>query len=219
MFDDIVHRYDLLNGLLSFGLDRRWRRAVVNAIRPQHGDMVLDVGTGTGDLARLVEQRGGRVVGVDLSHEMLVAASAKVGSRVILAEGSVFALPFADRVFTGALSGFVLRNLNDLPSAFAELGRVVRPGGRVALVDITEPRQPLLRRGFDAYFRIAAPAMGRLVGKGAAYRYLARSLAQLPPPEEVLRLLEEAGFDSAAARSLTGGMVTLFTGVRAEDRG
>jgi demethylmenaquinone methyltransferase / 2-methoxy-6-polyprenyl-1,4-benzoquinol methylase len=96
---------------------------------------------------------------------------------------------------------------------------VVEPGGRIAVVDITEPRAPLLRRGFDAYFRVAAPTVGRLVGKRDAYRYLSRSLAQLPPPDEVRRLLGVAGFRSAEARPLTGGMVTLFTAVRAEDRG
>jgi demethylmenaquinone methyltransferase/2-methoxy-6-polyprenyl-1,4-benzoquinol methylase len=219
MFDDIVERYDVLNRVLSFGLDRRWRRAVVNAIDPRSDDVVLDVGTGTGDVAALVREREARVVGVDLSHEMVIAASGKVGSGAIFAEGSAFALPFRDGAFSSAVSGFVLRNLNDLPAAFSEMARVVKPGGRVALVDITEPRRPLLRRGFDAYFRVAAPTVGRLVGKGDAYRYLSRSLAQLPPPEEVRRLLEVAGFRSAEARPLTGGMVTLFTAVRAGDRG
>ena len=214
MFDDIVGGYDLLNGLLSFGLDRRWRRAAVDAIQPNARDVVLDVGTGTGDLAKLVDQRGARAVGVDLSHQMLVAASAKVGSQVTLVGGSVFALPFADRAFTAAVSGFVLRNLDDLPAAFAELARVLTPGGRIGLVDITEPRRPLLRYGFDAYFRVAAPLAGRLVRRTDAYRYLSRSLAQLPPPDEVRRLLEAVGFESVTARPLAGGMVTLFTAVR-----
>lgn len=215
MFDDIVRRYDLLNDLLSLGLARSWRMATVRAVAVGPDDVVLDVGTGTGDLARLLSERAGRTVAVDLSHSMLIAARAKARSRAILAEASVFSLPFGDATFDAVVSAFVLRNLEDLEAAFAEMARVTRPGGRVALVDITEPRGPLLRRAFDAYFRVAAPAVGALVGKREAYRYLSRSLAQLPPPPEVCRLLERSGFRDAEARALTGGMVTLFVATRA----
>jgi demethylmenaquinone methyltransferase/2-methoxy-6-polyprenyl-1,4-benzoquinol methylase len=216
MFDGIVDRYDLVNRLLSFGLDRRWRVATVDAVGARAGDLVLDLGSGTGDLATLLTQRGANAVGVDLSHRMLTAASAKLGSRATLVQGSAYALPFPDGTFSGVVSGFVLRNLDDLPAAFSEIARVLAPGGRVALVDITEPRQPLVRRAFDAYFRVAAPALGRLAGKADAYRYLVRSLAQLPPPDEVCRLLRDAGLAQASSRSLTGGIVTLFTAVRTE---
>jgi demethylmenaquinone methyltransferase/2-methoxy-6-polyprenyl-1,4-benzoquinol methylase len=218
MFDEIVGRYDLVNGLLSLGLDRRWRRAAVTAVDPAAGELILDIGTGTGDVARLVRRRGARVVGVDLSHDMLVVAGAKVPSGATFAEASVFALPFGEGSFDAGVSAFVLRNLNDLPAAFRELARVVRPGGRVALVDITEPERPAIRRVFDAYFGVAAPALGRLVGKADAYRYLVRSLAQLPPHSEVCRLLEGSGFRQARARPLTGGMVTLFTATRSTSR-
>jgi demethylmenaquinone methyltransferase/2-methoxy-6-polyprenyl-1,4-benzoquinol methylase len=212
LFDDIVDRYDVANRLLSFGLDRRWRVATVDAVDPRSGDLVLDLGTGTGDLARILSQRGVDTVGIDLSHGMLAAASAKLGSRATLVEGSAFALPFRDGTFTAAVSGFVLRNLDDLPAAFAELARVLAPGGRITMVDITEPRHAVLRWAFDAYFGVAAPAVGRLVGRGDAYRYLAGSVAQLPPPDEVCRLLDAAGFEGVSSRPLTGGMVTLFTG-------
>ncbi len=214
MFDDIVRRYDPLNRLLSLGLDRRWRRAAVAFVRPSPGDVVLDLGTGTGDLVAMVEHRGAQAVGVDLSHQMLLAASTKLAPGAALVEGSAFALPFADAVFTGAVSGFVLRNLDDLAGAFGELARVVRPGGRIALVDITEPRNRLLRGAFDRYFALAAPMVGKLAGRADAYRYLARSLAQLPPPEEVCGMLRSAGFEAVGARALTGGMVTLFTATR-----
>jgi demethylmenaquinone methyltransferase/2-methoxy-6-polyprenyl-1,4-benzoquinol methylase len=213
MFDQVAVRYDLINRLLSFGLDRRWRRAAAAAVSPTTGP-VLDLGCGTGDLGRLLSGSA-RVVGIDLSHSMLVAARTKAGARLSLVEGSAFALPFADATFDAAVSGFVLRNLEDLPAAFAELARVVAPGGRIGLVDITEPPRPALRRLFDAYFGVAAPALGRLAGRRDAYRYLARSLAQLPPPPQVCGLLEAAGFQPADARPLTGGMVTLFTGMRA----
>jgi demethylmenaquinone methyltransferase/2-methoxy-6-polyprenyl-1,4-benzoquinol methylase len=157
---------------------------------------------------------GARPVGVDLSGGMLHEARRKLGSGPALVRGSAFALPFRDRTFAGATSGFVLRNLDSLPQAFAQLARVIEPGGRVALVDITEPRNHVLRRAFDAYFGTVAPAMGALIGKRDAYRYLVRSLAQLPPPSEVAAMLERAGFDDADARPLTGGVVTLFTGTR-----
>jgi demethylmenaquinone methyltransferase/2-methoxy-6-polyprenyl-1,4-benzoquinol methylase len=146
---------------------------------------------------------------------MLVEATRKGGRRLRLVEGSAFALPFRDGAFDAAVSGFVLRNLEDLPAAFAELARVVAPGGRIGLVDITEPTRPVLRRLFDAYFGVAAPALGRLAGRRDAYRYLARSLAQLPQPPDVVALLEAAGFRDSEARPLTGGRVTLFTGRRA----
>jgi demethylmenaquinone methyltransferase / 2-methoxy-6-polyprenyl-1,4-benzoquinol methylase len=213
MFDDVASRYDLVNRLLSFGLDRRWRRAAARAVSPTSGP-VLDLGCGTGDLG-LLFAGSVPVVGVDLSHAMLLEAGRKGGGRLRLVEGSAFALPFADGAFDAAVSAFVLRNLEDLPAAFAELARVVAPGGRIGLVDITEPPRPALRRLFDAYFGVAAPALGRLAGRRDAYRYLARSLAQLPPPAEVSMLLDAAGFQGSEARPLTGGMVTLFTGRRA----
>jgi demethylmenaquinone methyltransferase / 2-methoxy-6-polyprenyl-1,4-benzoquinol methylase len=212
MFDDVALRYDLINGLLSFGLDRRWRRAAARAVSPVTGP-VLDLGCGTGDLGLLLAGST-TVVGVDLSHAMLVEAGRKGEGRLHLVEGSAFALPFRDGAFDAAVSGFVLRNLEDLPAAFAELARVTAPGGRIGLVDITEPPRPALRRLFDTYFGVAAPALGRLAGRRDAYRYLARSLAQLPPPAQVCGLLEDAGFEGCHPRPLTGGMVTLFTGMR-----
>jgi demethylmenaquinone methyltransferase / 2-methoxy-6-polyprenyl-1,4-benzoquinol methylase len=214
MFDDIVGRYDLLNGLLSLGLDRVWRRAAVRAVPLAPGDRILDLGCGTGDLTLQLARAGARPVGLDLSHRMLVEAGRKVAPARALVQGSAFSLPFADGSFAGAVSGFVLRNLNDLPRAFDELARVIRPGGRIGLVDITEPRSRLVRRGFDAYFGTVAPALGGLIGKREAYRYLARSLGQLPPPTEVCRMLEAAGFREATGHALTGGMVTLFAGTR-----
>jgi demethylmenaquinone methyltransferase/2-methoxy-6-polyprenyl-1,4-benzoquinol methylase len=214
MFDDIVDRYDLLNGFLSLGMDGWWRRTTARRVRVAPGDRVLDLGCGTGELGALLAGPA-RVVGVDVSGGMLRYAHRRFGTSLALVQGSAFGLPFADGSFRAAVSGFVLRNLDDLPAAFAELSRVVGPGGTVALVDATEPRSPAFRRLFDAYFGTVAPALGALVGKRDAYRYLARSLVQIPPPEEVCRLLGEAGFERASAKPLTGGAVTLFTAVRA----
>jgi demethylmenaquinone methyltransferase/2-methoxy-6-polyprenyl-1,4-benzoquinol methylase len=212
MFDSVARRYDLLNDLLSFGLDRRWRRAAARAVAARPGDVVLDLGCGTGKLGRLLGGRC-RVVGVDLSAEMLKVA-ARGGAASAFVQGSAFALPFRSGAFSAAVSGFLLRNLHDLGAAFDELARVLSPGSRVALLDITEPAGPRLRRLFDAYFARAAPALGALSGNAPAYRYLVGSLAHLPPPGEVLALLRAARFRDEKARPITGGIVTLFNAVR-----
>lgn len=213
MFDGLVGRYDLLNDILSLGLDRWWRRSTAASLRVEPGEPVLDLGCGTGRLGALLADRH-TVTGVDVSGAMLQEARHRYTGRVALVQGSVFRLPFADSTFGGAVSAFVLRNLDDLPGAFAELARVVAPGGGVALVDITEPSRPVLRRLFDIYFGAAAPALGALVGRRDEYRYLVRSLAQLPPPRELSEMLRRAGFVDCRARGLTGGMVTLLTATR-----
>jgi demethylmenaquinone methyltransferase/2-methoxy-6-polyprenyl-1,4-benzoquinol methylase len=216
MFDGLAGRYDALNLILSLGLDRAWRRAAARTAATRPGDVVLDLGCGTGDLSVALVRQGVRVVGVDASAGMLSAAVARALRGVDLVRGSAFRLPFRDGVFGAVASAFVLRNLDDLPAAFAELARVTRPGGRVALLDITEPPWRALRLGFDAYFGVAAPVLGRLSGHPGEYRYLVRSVAHLPPVTDLCADLRRAGFEHVRARSLTGGVVTLFTGKRAE---
>ncbi len=213
MFDDIVERYDALNTVLSLGLDRRWRRRAANAVVVESGDRVLDLGCGTGKIGNLLADKA-EVVGVDLSHRMLQRARERLGHRMGFVQGSAFDLPFPDSTFRAAVSGFVLRNLDDLPRAFEELGRVVGRGGTVALVDITEPRRGATRPVLDTYLALIAPLLGGVVGKPRAYRYLVRSVANLPPAEEVCRLLGEAGFEHCRATPLTWGRVTLFTARR-----
>jgi demethylmenaquinone methyltransferase/2-methoxy-6-polyprenyl-1,4-benzoquinol methylase len=212
MFDSVARRYDVVNALLSFGLDRRWRRAAARSMAIRPGDIVLDLGCGTGELGRLFAGRC-RVVGLDLSLEMLKVARQRIRTGPFV-QASAFRLPFRAAGFSAAVSAFLLRNLNDLQAAFGELARVLAPEGRVALLDITEPQSAPLRQLFDAYFSRAAPTLGALAGNAHAYRYLAGSLVQLPPAKEVLDLLGDAGFDRAAARPMTGGVVTLFTAVR-----
>jgi demethylmenaquinone methyltransferase/2-methoxy-6-polyprenyl-1,4-benzoquinol methylase len=213
MFDVVARRYDLVNDILSLGLDRWWRREAVRALGCPPGARVLDLGCGTGKLAALLASRC-HVVGLDVSAEMLWLARRTHGRRLRYVQGSAFRLPFCPGSFDAGMSGFVLRNLNDLPAAFAELSRVLRPGAPIAMADITEPGHPVFRRLFDAYFSTAARALGALVGKAGAYRYLVGSLGQIPPPENVIDMLSAAGFSRADARPLTGGMVTLFTASR-----
>jgi demethylmenaquinone methyltransferase/2-methoxy-6-polyprenyl-1,4-benzoquinol methylase len=217
MFDGVADRYDLMNDVLSFGLHRRWRRQTADSVWVRPADIVLDLGCGTGGMSLLLEERA-RVVGIDLSHQMLVLARERAGPRVKLAEASALRLPFGDRTFGAVTSAFVLRNLRDLSRAFREMARVLVPGGTVALVDLTEPDHPAFRWVFDLYLRTAAPAAGTLAGSGEAYRYLARSLDQLPPPAEICGSLAAAGFMDCRARSMSGGAVTLFTGRRATSR-
>ncbi|MFL5738027.1 MAG: ubiquinone/menaquinone biosynthesis methyltransferase [Actinomycetota bacterium] len=214
MFDSIAGRYDLVNDVLSLFMDRRWRRVTADSVRARAGDVALDLGVGTGELGSQLAP-GVRVVGVDVSAEMLRRARGRGRRRRLdVVQGSAFRLPFADGGFDAVVSGFVLRNLDDLPGAFAELARVVRPGGRIALVDITQPRKPALRFLMNGYLGTAAPLLGRITGRADAYRYLARSATTLPPAREVCTLLSTAGFGSCGERSLAPGFVTLWTATR-----
>jgi demethylmenaquinone methyltransferase/2-methoxy-6-polyprenyl-1,4-benzoquinol methylase len=166
MFATIVPRYDLVNTLMTLGLDRRWRRATVAMAEPS-GAVALDIATGTGELAFELQRQGARsVVGVDFCHEMVERAarkrdSSRIGRRVVLATGDAMALPFADATFDCIVNGFMLRNVADLGATFAELCRVLKPGGRLVCLDLTRPRGPLRRR----YIATFVPLLGVVVGQ------------------------------------------------------
>jgi demethylmenaquinone methyltransferase/2-methoxy-6-polyprenyl-1,4-benzoquinol methylase len=209
MFDDIADRYDLLNDVLSLGLHRRWRRMAAGAADVQLGRWVLDLGCGTGRLGLLLTGRA-RVVGVDLSHSMLLRARRR-SARLGLLVGTAMRLPLRDASCGAVVSAFVLRNLPDLSGAFREVARVLAPGGTIALLDLTAPSRPIPRRALDWYLRVVGPTAGAMVGKREAYEYLARSLVQLPPADQVCSLLTEAGMVACAARPSRLGIVTLFT--------
>ncbi|MDP9295143.1 MAG: ubiquinone/menaquinone biosynthesis methyltransferase [Actinomycetota bacterium] len=213
MFDGIVERYDIVNDALSLGFDRYWRSATARAVHAKPGELVLDLGVGTGRLPASLPA-GVRCVGVDLSSAMLQRARRRAGPSISLVQGSAFRLPFRNGCFDRAVSAFVLRNLSDLGTAFAELAHVVRPGGSIAVVDITAPRNPVFRALFEGYFAAAAPLLGRMVGRSDAYRYLVRSVARLPPAGDVCRMLTQAGFEPCRSRPLTGGVTTLWTATR-----
>jgi demethylmenaquinone methyltransferase/2-methoxy-6-polyprenyl-1,4-benzoquinol methylase len=211
MFDAIAPRYDLLNRLLTFRLDVRWRRRAVEALRLGPGAVVLDVGAGTGDLCRDLATRGYQPIGIDLSLGMLHHAP----TTVPLVQGDALRLPFADAAAEGAVSGFTLRNVADLGTLFAELRRVLQPGARVALLDVAQPRNRVLRLGHSLYFDHVVPRVGGVLSDRDAYRYLPRSVAYLPPPEDMLGALRAAGFGAVTRQLLSGGIAQLITATRA----
>ena len=210
MFDAIAPRYDLLNRLLTFRLDVGWRDRAVRALRLGPGAVVLDLAAGTGDLCRDLQAGGYRPVAVDLSLGMLRHAR----TSAPLVQGDALRLPFADGTAEGAVSGFALRNFVDLGSFFDELARVVRPGGRIALLDVAEPPNPILRAGHRVYFGRVVPKVGGLLSDRAAYRYLPESVAYLPAIDEMLTRLGKAGFGAITHRLLTGGIAQLVSATR-----
>ncbi|HEX7168444.1 MAG TPA: ubiquinone/menaquinone biosynthesis methyltransferase [Acidimicrobiales bacterium] len=210
MFDAIAPRYDLVNRLMTFGLDVRWRRRAVRELALPAGAVVLDIACGTGDLCRDLQGARLRPVGVDFSFGMLRHAR----TTAPLAHADALRLPFPDASVEGAVSGFALRNFSDLGACFDELGRVVRPGGRIALLDVAQPDSPILRWGHGIYFGKVVPRIGGLLSDPGAYRYLPRSVAYLPAPPAMLDRLRAAGFDDVQRRLLTGGITQLVTGTR-----
>lgn len=213
MFDRIAPVYDVMNRVMTGGLDLRWRRlAAAAAVTP--GDRVLDAACGTGDLA-LADLRAGAesVTGLDFSKRMLERAARK-GASIDWVEGDLLALPFADGTFDAATIGFGIRNVADLELGLRELRRVLRPGGRLAVLEITRPRGAL-RPFFALWFDRVVPLLGRLVPGGAAYAYLPASVARFPAAEELALLLRRVGFADVGFRLLAGSIVALHTGTAA----
>lgn len=211
LFDSISGRYDLVNRVMTFGMDLGWRRRAVNDLRLPGGALVLDLACGTGDLCRELQRNGYHAVGFDFSHGMLTAAT----TSAPLVEADVLRLPLRDGVADGVTCGFALRNVVDLRAFFVELARVVRTGGRVALLDASEPENRVMRAGHGLYFRHVVPRIGGLLSDGDAYAYLPRSMAYLPPTAEMLAMLRDAGFPDVARRQLSGGITQLIVGTRA----
>ena len=210
MFDAIAARYELVNGIVSFGMDRGWRRHCVNALGLPTGSLVLDVACGTGDLCRELAGRDLRPVGVDLSQGMLSHAVAP--APLVLAD-ALFA-PFRAACFDGAVSAFALRNVADLGALFDELARVTRPGGRISLLDLAQPEAGLLRFGHRLWSNYAVPLVGAVLSDQAAYQYLPRSFAYLPPAPEVIVRLERAGFCAVEHELLSGGISQVYIATR-----
>ena len=211
MFDAIAPRYDLVNRVMTFGLDVAWRRRAVRELRLPRGSLVLDLACGTGDLCRELERHGNRAVGFDFAFGMLRAAR----TDAPLVQADVLRLPIRGGTADGVTCGFALRNVVSLDAFFAELGRIVRPGGVIALLDASEPESGPLRAGHRLYFHKVVPTIGGLLSDRDAYAYLPRSLAYLPPVDEIVRMLGGAGFPKVRRIALTAGAAQLFVGVRA----
>jgi demethylmenaquinone methyltransferase/2-methoxy-6-polyprenyl-1,4-benzoquinol methylase len=211
MFDTIAPRYDLVNRVMTFRMDVGWRRATVASLGLAKGARVVDLASGTGDLCVELAARRYRPVSVDLSMGMLAADR----SGVPRLQADVLQLPLAAGSVAGATCGFALRNLVDLEPFFVELARVLSPGGRVALLEVATPPNPLLRAGHRAYFGSVVPLVGGLLSNPAAYRYLPRSVAYLPAPAELQARLAAAGFGDVDRRLLSAGIAQLITATRA----
>jgi demethylmenaquinone methyltransferase/2-methoxy-6-polyprenyl-1,4-benzoquinol methylase len=214
MFDAIAPRYDLVNRIMTFRLDVRWRRRTVRDLALPRGSTVLDLASGTGDLCIDLRRAGHMPISVDLSYGMLAADR----SRAPRVQGDILRLPVPAGAADGVTCGFALRNLTDLQAFFDELGRAVRPGGRIALLDVGVPRNRLIRFGNDIYFGKVVPKIGALLSDAAAYRYLPKSVAYLPAPEAMVSMLRAAGFGDARHRLLSGGLTQQLTGTRDRDR-
>jgi demethylmenaquinone methyltransferase/2-methoxy-6-polyprenyl-1,4-benzoquinol methylase len=212
MFDRIAPVYDAMNRVMTAGLDRRWRRITAEAVVAR-GDRVLDAACGTGDLALADAKAGGEVTGLDFSPAMLERARRKA-PQLEWVEGDALALPFEDGSFDAATVGFGVRNLDDLEAGLRELRRVLRPGGRLGVLEITRPRGPL-KAFYSLWFDRVVPLLGRVLPGGAAYRYLPASVRRFPPPAELVRLLESVGFADVRYRTFAGGIVALHTGTAA----
>ena len=210
MFDAIAPRYDLVNRVMTFRMDVGWRRATVASLALSPGARVVDVAAGTGDLCRQLESAGLVAVGVDLSSGML--AHAVTDAPLVQADG--LRLPFPDRAADGVTCGFALRNFVDLPAFLAEAARVLAPGGRMALLEVAQPANPLMRWGHGVYFGHVVPRIGGLLSDPAAYRYLPRSVAYLPPTPALLGLIRDSGFAAVERRSLSGGIAQLLNATR-----
>ena len=223
MFDAIAARYDRLNHLLSMGLDRRWRSQAIDALKLSGRETLLDLCTGTADLALCSVQRkrghAGRAIGLDFAHEMLRHGRRKVRqskeSRVALVRGDATSLPVASSTVDAVTIGFGIRNVEEPGRALEEIHRVLRPGGRVAILEFAVPGVPVLRGIYMWYFRRVVPRLGRAIsGHATAYSYLPASVVAFLAPDELTALLGAAGFNCADARPLTFGTVYLHVATK-----
>ena len=220
MFDRIADRYDRLNRLMSMGIDRRWRRRMIDALELGDRAKVLDVATGTADVAIAVHQRhpDAEIVGVDPSRRMLEVGERKVAAndlqqKIRLQCGDAQSLPFADDAFDACCIAFGIRNVVDRELGLREMARVTRPGGRVAVLELSEPQSSLLAPFARFYIRHFVPRVGALLSGRHEYRYLERSIAAFPQPAEFSRMMQRSGMAVVVSEALTFGVCHLFVGV------
>lgn len=221
MFDRIASIYDLMNRTMTAGLDREWRRRAAERAEPAPGDQALDACCGTGDLALELADRvgpGGAVIGCDFSERMLDLAREKAAERGVrnarFEWADVLELPYADGRFDAVTVGFGVRNFADLDRGLAELSRVLAPGGRLVILEITQPRRAPLSTFYSLWFDRVVPVLGRLAGDPEAYTYLPESVRAFPPPRELAGRMQEAGLERIRYSVLAGGIITLHSGTR-----
>ena len=221
MFDDIAKRYDLMNRVISLGLDRSWRKTAVQSLAPTDDGHYLDIGCGTADLGLdiLKVAPAARIVGIDPSLGMLKAGLRKVQDRaceekISLTVGDATRLPFRDASFDGIILGFVIRNVEDRLAALKEMHRVLNPGGRLVILELGVPANRALRLFFHLHTHTLVPLSAKLFTEKGAYDYLIRSVEVFPPPQAFLEFMDAAGFVRTASTPLTFGAVNLFTGER-----
>jgi len=210
MFDAIAPRYDLVNRIMTFGLDVRWRRATVRRLGLAPGSTIVDLACGTGDFCRDLDRAALHPVGMDLSMGMLREAR----TDAPLVNADVLSLPLPDGGVDGVTCGFALRNFVELHGFFDELARVVRPGGRIALLEVAEPTNRALRRGHGIYFGSVVPFIGGVLSDRTAYQYLPKSVAYLPAAPVLEAAIAEAGFTPVEHTRLSGGIAQLFLATR-----
>ncbi len=222
MFDRIAPRYDLLNHLLSLGIDRRWRSRVIGELRSSDPHHILDVATGTGDLAIALGRMSPQVcvTGVDLSEEMVAVGRRKVderglAGRVSLSTGDAEALAFDDGTFDAATVAFGVRNFSDIPKGLSEMTRTLRKGGTLAVLEFSRPDSKIFGTLFRFYFHRVLPVVGGWISKDrAAYSYLPSSVDEFPAPERFLGMMADAGLDSCRAVPLTFGVAYIYIGIK-----
>jgi demethylmenaquinone methyltransferase/2-methoxy-6-polyprenyl-1,4-benzoquinol methylase len=211
MFDAIAPRYDLVNRVMTFRLDIRWRKRAIRDLKLPPASLVLDLAAGTGDLSTDLREAGMIPVAMDLSFGMLSNDT----SGAPRAQADILRLPVPDSSVDGIICGFALRNLVDLDAFFRECARAIKPGGRVSLLDVGIPHNPIMRFGNNIYFGKIVPRIGAILSDGPAYRYLPKSVAYLPDRSVLVEKLRAAGFPDATHHQLSGGLTQLMVGTRA----
>ena len=217
MFNAIAPTYQCVNTVTSFGLDRAWRQAAVNAANVQPTDHILDVGCGTGDLAVAFHRAKPRsIIGLDFAADMLNLAAGTTRDCVAWCQGDGLFLPFADNTFNIVCSAFVIRNFQNLTTGLGEMHRVLVPGGKIVILEFTMPDNRLVRTAYNLYFTRLLPRIGLIISRDrtGAYQYLPRSVQSFVSHKELLASLQEAGFNAVSCKRLTGGIVGLFTATK-----